>query len=786
MQRFGSYFVNVVLWLTLLSLVALLLIMGGLGGMVISYWRDLPDIDELEYDSTTTWQQHLEVYSDLSRIPKGTHLSFLQSKLDRLGYQLTRTEPATKGDYSFSGSLERGEMQIFLRGFEYPRHLVAPSRVKIKINRERIDVIEREDGSKLPFFELEPELIAELYDRRGTTRQVVPFARMPNHLLDAFVAIEDHRFYKHWGVDVPRIGGALLHDIRTRSTSHGASTLTMQLARNVYLSYEQTLSRKAKEALIALKIEQRFSKDEILERYLNFVDLGRYGGRQVHGVQEAAQCYFGKDVWDMELHESALLAGIPKSPTIYSPLRHPERAQRRRDVILRVMYDRDYISRAEYEHSLQQPVNVTYRPRILNEAPYFLEGVHQELQRDYDEVTLYGKGLRVYTTIDMSLQDAANKAIHNGLGNLDQMLNGEGYHFLPYDENAPGESGYREPLDYVQAALLAIEPDTGYIRAMVGGRDYDVSPFNRATQARRQPGSAFKPFIVAAAYANDISLPTDIVVDEPWFVADPSQPDGRWTPSNYTKRFYGPVTLRTILERSINVASSRFMYETVGIRRTIDTARKLGISSKMDPYPSLALGASVVTLQEITQAYATLAAQGVRTEPTSILYVQDGAGNILREPSVHRQQVLDANVAYQLTYQLQGVLDNGTALRLRSEPYNFRHPAAGKTGTTSEYSDAWFMGYTPDLVAGVWVGFDSPTLSIKFPGSQAAAPLWGLFMKEASYRPALPFEVPPGIVFREIDRDTGMLAGPKCPSDKLIEEAFVIGKEPTRVCNVHP
>ncbi len=785
-KSFGDYLFNLLLWILILGFAAALLMMGLVGGMVLTYWRALPGIDELEYGSTRTWQQHLEVYSDISRIPQGTHISFLQNKLDRLEYEKVTRKPSTKGEYQFDGTSDLGEIQLYLRGFRYPRRVVEPHLIVLTIRRGRVDVIEDEDGNRFSFFEMEPELIAELYDERGTTRQVVPFARMPNHLLDAFVAIEDHRFYKHWGVDVQGVLRALIYDIRTRSTAQGASTLTMQLARNVFLNYDQTLSRKIKEALLALKIEHRFSKDEILERYLNFVDLGRYGGRQVHGVQEAAQCYFGKNVWELELHESALLAGIPKSPTLYSPLRHPDRARQRRDVILNVMLERNYISRSEYEKAVKQPVNISYRPQVLNEAPYFLDMVHRQLQQDYDAEILYSRGLRVYTTIDMSFQSAANQAIHDGLSQMDQMLNEKEYQFLAYEENAPGLPGYQDPLNYVQGALIAIEPQTGYIRAMVGGRDYDVSPFNRATQALRQPGSAFKPFILAAAYADGIARPSDIVIDEPWFVPDRNQPDGRWAPKNYYNRYYGPVTLRTVIERSINVAASRFMNERVGIRRTVEMAKRLGIKSKLDPYPSLALGASVVSLSELTHAYATLAAQGIRTEPVSILYVEDATGTLLQEFTPRRQRVLDADVAYQLTYQLQGVFESGTARRLRAQPYLFRYPAAGKTGTTTEYSDAWFIGYTPNLAAGVWVGFDTPSLSIRYPGSQAAAPIWARFMKKVSYQPGIPFDVPPGIVFREIDKETGLLRGPKCPSNRIIEEAFIVGNEPAQVCNVHP
>jgi len=780
--------------------------MGTVAGLIIRYWQDLPSLEPLEYKESDTWKFHLEIYSDLNTISTGDTKDYVEGVIKKLDYKLAPTSKPQTGAYAMDFDEESGSgiAIISTRGFSYPRLekagelLVLNFRRDVQDESSRLASITKEDGTSITEFQLDPKLLAELYGTEGTTRELVHFDKIPKLLMNAYIAIEDRQFHQHWGLNLKRILKVAYQNIRAgRIVAGGASTITQQLARNLFdeISYEQTMSRKIKEGLMAMKIERRFSKDEILERYLNLIDLGRYGARQLYGVQQASESYFGKSVWELSLPECALLAALPKSSSLYSPIRNPEGAKRRRNIVLKSMFDWGFISKGEYDKATATPLEIQHPSRVVYEAPHFIEYVRGYLERKYKD-QLYGQGLKVYTTLDIFAQEAANEAIAKGLREIDEEMA-----FPDYDQNDP-DNGI-DPLKYIQGALLAIEPQTGYIRAMVGGRDFYISRnklnfFNRATQAKRQAGSTFKPFVYCTALSDLHITPATIINDEPWFT---NAPKGRWAPENYSKFYYGPVTLRTALIKSINVATAKLMNErkyNVGIGKTIKMAKSMGIESALRPYPSLALGTSDVSLLEITSAYGVWANRGVRAKPISILFVEDREGRIIEENIPRRKRVIDENLAYLMTYLMQGVLDTndgpgwrGTGWKSRKPPYNFLLPAAGKTGTTSDYVDAWFAGYIPQLVAGVWVGFDKRKNIMKGKsdftrsGSTAALPIWAYFMKKASYQKVKSFAMPSGIREVEIDKRTGMRRN-HCPESDIIKEAFIKGTVPTRLCTEHP
>ena len=767
----------------LLAMILFFIALGIPIGVIIAYWNDLPSLEPLEYEAQS-WYYPTKVYSGISRMSLGTSLSNLLKRLERLDYKQVDDEVETQhavslheGQFYLKEPVDSAtnEMKLYLRELNYPR-LVLPSRlIAIQIREGRIVKIGGADGTSMSEFLLEPEVIAEFYGSEGTDRELVSLSQVPEILSRAFIAIEDKRFYKHWGFDLYRIMGVLYLNIKNRRIVQGASTITQQLARDLFLTKKQLWTRKIKEGLLAIKIERRYTKDEILERYLNRINLGRYGSREVYGIGQAARYYFGKDPWELNLQECATLAAIPRDQMRYSPIKNPENAVRRRRLVLRQMLNEGFITESQYEEAIASPLVTTSAEEQSSSkhVMYFLEYIRGQLGREYEPSAIHRRGLAVYTTLDMSMQLAANSAVQMGLRMLDRDLK-----FPPYDENKAkwlaGQrgKGVKNPEEYLQAALVCIDPSTGHIKAMVGGRDFYVNQFNRAVQSRRQPGSAFKPFVYSAAFANNLATPTSIVVDEPWGV---EVPDGFWQPENFYQRFYGQVTVRKILAKSINVATARFLYEKVGFDKVIDTAQAMGIKSPLDPVPSLALGSSGVSVLELTSAYGVWANQGIRADPLCIKYVLDRENNILEENTPPARRALDENVAFQITYLMKGVVQEGTGRRLTTV-FGFDKPAAGKTGTTNDETDAWFIGFVPGLVAGVWVGFDDYSKSIGYTGALAALPIWYDFMKSVVDEPVKDFPVPEGIVFREVDADTGLPATSR--STNAIREAFIKGTEP--------
>ena len=788
---------------------------GFAGGMLLACWEDVRDIDlyRLEYDADIqTWRQHLEVYSSVCEVQKTDKIAFLTDKLERLEYKkIAELIPrlSAPGEYAVTTN---GTVRIHLRDFEYPNLDVEAGHIRVSVKDGKIASIRNPDNSVRQNFYLEPEKIGEFADDEGSTRRLIPLLQMPDKLTGAFTAIEDRRFSEHWGIDLIRLIGAFKNNLLHGNRLAGTSTLTQQLARNIYLfdqRSDRSVIRKAREILLAVKIEKAFSKDEIFERYLNHVDLGRsrYGGKTYHGVQQAALGYFGKEVSELDYHECAVLAALPKGPHAFSPFSNPERALHRRNIVLDQMFEQGYIpSVSEWRASRDAPLLPQNLPRkgtrtALKEAGHFLDYVHETLgQLPELKDNLYSGGLKVYTTIDMSMQTVAEREVAKHLRVMDKRYGSR--HLPDYDTNK--RSPRIDPIDdYLQAALIAYEPKTGHIKAMIGGRDYNITGdkinfYNRAVgDARRQPGSAFKPIVFAALLAEpSIVTPATVIVDEAWgMVPFPGQ---WWAPRNYTGKFRGPVTMRDILTSSINVPTARAMLDTPigangiweGINRTVDLAKRIGIKSPMDPKPALSLGASGMTVLELTSAYGVFASGGTRVKPLHIQYVLNTDGKMLYSSDalqVDNTRVLDERVAYQITSCLENVMKHGTGRRAIN--MGLTRPAAGKTGTTNDFVDAWFVGYTVDLIVGVWVGFDKnrPTRrNYNQQGAWAALPIWAQFMIDAARGPEKPFPVPKGIVFREIDKKSGFLrkAG-RCPAENISREPFIKGQAPQRLCTLH-
>jgi 1A family penicillin-binding protein len=588
-------------------------------------------------------------------------------------------------------------------------------------------------------------------------RVEVPLSQMSPNLRKAILAIEDQRFSEHRGVDLWRTIAAAWADLRRGRKAQGGSTITQQLARQAFLDREKTIARKLKEAVLALRIERMYSKDQILELYLNRV----YFGDGLHGAEAAARGYFGKSASDLSLSEAALLAGLVSSPSNNAPTVSLSRAVARRNVVLRAMYDEGIITPEARDRATKEKVEL--RDTLRREEPngqYFKEEVRQELVKQFGWQRVSESGLRVYTTIDPEMQQAAEKNVRLALQQIEARRAGRSHSHKTDDAGGS-----------LQAALVAIDPANGEVRAMVGGRDFSDSRFNRAMQARRQPGSAFKPFVYATALEKGYS-PASIIdnLDEPI-----STLQGVWIPED--EHSTAPsMTMRTALRTSSNRAAVR-MLQDVGISRTVDYARRLGIGT-LPSVPSLALGSGEVTLMSMTSAYSVFAAGGVRRPPILIRRVEDERGHVLLEAKPAAEQVLLPTTAFLMSSMLQDVVNAGTAYKARQE--GFTLPAAGKTGTTNDFVDAWFIGFTPKLVAGVWVGFDQPhtILPNGFAGD-LAVPLWARFMKTATAKdkPGW-FAPPPGLVPVAVCRSSGALPTDEC--DGVMTEYFVRGREPVQ------
>ncbi|MBP6773836.1 MAG: PBP1A family penicillin-binding protein [Gemmatimonadaceae bacterium] len=610
-------------------------------------------------------------------------------------------------------------------------------------------------------------------------RTLVSLSQIPKHVRDAVVMTEDVRFYSHNGIDYRRILGSALANVRAGRYAQGFSTITMQLARNVFpdrISREKALMRKLKESRVARAIEQRYSKDKILELYLNQV----YLGNGAYGVETAAQRYFGKSVRDVSVAEAAMLAGLLKGPERYNPRRFADRAILRRNTVLEVMRREGAITSADASLAKAFPLQLAQRTEAGDVAPYFIEWVRQQLEEHFGK-RLYDEGLRVYTSLDVDMQSAAERALENQLKAIEAGRHGA-YKHLTYEEYTArsAEGGERGAANspYLQGAFVAVDPRSGAVRAMVGGRDFDDSKFNRAVQAKRQPGSTFKPIVYATAIHQGLS-PAQVVDDSP--ISMDQLSGEQWTPQNYDMKFMGNMPLRKALYMSRNLAAIRTGL-AVGADNVIDMARKFGITTPIPPYPSMFIGSADVFPVEMISSYSVFANLGLRTAPNAIVKVENAQGKTVWQPQAKREAVLSPEESWLMVSMMKDVVLRGTAARISSS--GFRVPAGGKTGTTNDGADVWFIGYTADLVAGVWMGFDKPTkIKANAQGGELAAPAWGAFMTEVYRRKPQPpdWPRPDGVVVREIDAATGRLATSACLGN-LVTEFFVAGTEPTHTC----
>jgi penicillin-binding protein 1B len=637
---------------------------------------------------------------------------------------------------------------------------------------ERIERIERTSGGALPSLQLESPMLTALTGDSRQKRRQVPIAQIPKHVINAVLAIEDHRFYEHPGFDPIGVVGAAISNLRgDHRYLAGGSTITQQLVRNVFLASlmqnpnERTPRRKVLEVFMAIVLERRASKDEILGLYLNEVYIGQRGSFAIHGIPEAARLFFGKDVSNLSVAEAATIAGVIHSPYNLSPFLAPDRARARRNVVVGAMADSGFLSKEAAQAAQAEPMTIVARA-LEAEAPYFVDLVSQTLNEAYaKQAAKAPQTYEVYTTLDLNLQRLAQDAVREGLLKVDELLK---------RRRSPARA---------QAALIAVDPRTGEVLALVGGRSYNQSQYNRATTARRQPGSVFKPFVYLSAFEwaaaeqrTDIT-PALVVNDEPTTFSFENK---EWTPANYENDYEGPITLREALAHSRNIATVK-VAEMTGYDRISDLWRRVGAGTPPKPYPSIALGVFEATPMEIATAFTIFPNLGEVRPLHEILRVTSGGHEIATPPVAAVKRVARPDTTFLVTNMMRSVLNEGTAASARA--LGFSLDAAGKTGTTNDLRDAWFVGFTPELLTVVWVGFDD-NQALGLSGAQAALPIWTSFMiKALAGRPSIPFSVPDGIVFVAIDRDTGKLAAPGCP--RVITEAFLAGSEPTEVCTLH-
>jgi penicillin-binding protein 1B len=641
-----------------------------------------------------------------------------------------------------------------------------PAPVRVDYARANATVISKlsaPDGRRVERVTLEAPLLAALAP--GERRRYVPLASIPKLVVDAVLAVEDRRFFDHPGIDPIGMVRAFVTNVSDdRPYLVGGSTLTQQIVKNTFLTPAQTFRRKVQEQFMALVLESRFTKNQILELYLNDVVLGQRGPFAIHGVPEAARVFFGKDVRNVTLAEAATIAGIIQTPSRFSPFRNPDRARERRNVVLGLMAEAGLVSAAEADKAKAEALIVSNRA-FENEAPYFVDYVHRQVEDNYGDLLKTEGAVDVYTTLDVHYQRLAQEALAEGMAQVDKQL------------------AARKRRGQAQAALIAVDPRTGDVLALVGGRSYTASQYNRAVAARRQPGSVFKPFVYLAAFEamaedgrTDLT-PAAVVVDEPTTFKDG---ENDYAPGNYQNEYDGPITLRRALAHSRNVVAVK-VAESVGFDRVAALWKRTGVGQTARAFPSIALGVFEVTPLEMIEAYTLFTNSGsVRPIRTLTHVVQNGTERQVSTAPL--RPVARPETTFLVTNMLQSVMNQGTGAGARAA--GFALAAGGKTGTTNDLRDAWFIGFTPELLTAVWVGFDD-NRPIGLSGSQAALPIWTAFMRKAlAGRPNIPFEPPEeGIEFASVDAETGQLATAACP--RVLSEAFLTGTVPTRTCELH-
>jgi penicillin-binding protein 1B len=705
------------------------------------------------------WSIPSTVYSSTTLLYPGMRINrpFFLDKLSHLDYRIVDRAPKARGEMQVG----ENSVSLFLNDLKTPQQNREGFPVRILYDNNSIRRITRTGTQEnLPLLELEPENIMLFFGREREKRQLVSINDIPQHLVHAVLAAEDQRFFAHHGVDPRGLLRAFWVNIRQGGIRQGGSTLTQQLAKNYFLTPERTLTRKFKELLIALLLEARFEKEEILEIYLNEIYFGQKGSVSINGVGEAAAFYFGKPVSLLTPEESATLAGLIKGPNHYSPYVNRERCRDRRNWVLATMCGNKWISAAELKKYQSRPVETSGYRVSGKKAPYFVDYLSEQLTTLYSSSDLASLGLSIYTTLDTQVQMAAEEALENGLTAL---------------EKSDPRLHRDDPARKLQGAVVVIQPKTGHILAMVGGRNYTESQFNRASKARRQPGSLFKPFVALAAL--DKFTPMTRLSNGPRTYTVNNK---KWQPQNFEPTTKIDVSLRSAMRHSYNRAMVDLAMRT-GLDHILDITKPFGFSTPLQPYPSLALGPFEMVPLELARSYCAFAADGMLPYPLSLKEIMDEKGNLLEQHHMNIKRATSPEKAFLVTDLLRSVVDSGTAKSLRGRGVWF--PAAGKTGTTNDFRDAWFVGYTPDILALIWVGFDNND-PVYASGGRAALPVWAdLIGAIPQYVSNTWFIAPPGIVQKDICRESGMLAKEACPD--IIQEYFLTGNAPQKVCTVH-
>lgn len=700
---------------------------------------------------------------------------FIAQELRRAGYSVEGT-----GDASPMGTYSEETNSISVH--PGPQSYHAPEGATITFDKGGISQITGDNGQQLAAYELEPLLITDLSDKNRAKRRLITWDQIPKVVVDAVTSIEDRRYFQHGGIDWYAVMAWAWHDyVRgDRRNLGGASTLTMQLAKEFFLTPERTWHRKFLQAIVTIQLEHRFSKQKIFELYANEVPLGQRGSFSINGFGEASQAFFGENVGQLTLPQAALLAGLIQSPSYLNPYRHPKRAIARRNVVLEAMVETGDITRAQADEAKAAPLKLVPGAVDAGEAPYFVDLVRDQLTAKFGDNDYNNEGLRIYTSLDPDLQRAASEAVAEGMAQVDKIVEARHARLV--------KRGHNVPLVYPQVALVALDPHTGEVLALVGGRNYGQSQFNHAV-SHRPTGSIFKPFVFAAAYNSSLAgaqltgsdgvtgifTQNTILNDEPTTFTFAN--DQTYTPRNFENDYRGQVTARTALQFSLNNATIS-LAQMVGYNNVAQLAHDAGITS-VKPTPAMAIGAYDATPLEMAGAYTIFANNGVKIDPWMLASVRSANGDVMQDFTPKSKPVLDPRVAYLTTVLMENVINHGTGAGVRA--MGFTAPAAGKTGTSH---DAWFAGFTSNLICVVWVGNDDYS-DIKIEGAHAAAPIWADFMKLAvqlpQYSDTKPFVAPPGVVEVSLDKNTNLLADAACPDDYTA--AFLDGTQPTDTCD---
>lgn len=738
-----SFFIKLVLWSLLLATVTFL---GG-------YFYFASRMDERM--SARTWDLPSKLYASPLELQSGVNLppGPLEPQLEALGY-LKAPRVQNPGEYRQG---EQGQYFVFARPGWPGLQSVLSAPLELRTSGDQLKSLRPVRGEAQRRYVLPSVPFAEMRQQDQETRKVVTYQQLPKSLLQAVVAVEDHRFYHHLGVDPIGLTRAVTVNLMRGGRAQGGSTITQQLAKNYFLTHEKTYLRKIKEIFYALALERKYTKQEILTLYLNEIYLGQRGAVPISGMAQAAYAFFSKEIGQLKLEESALLAGLIQSPNAYAPDRHPERARARRNIVLRKMMEQGMISEADARAASEKPIALREGKYMGRTAPYFVDHVTEELLERLPDASFSAEGYAIETTIDLRAQALAERSLREHLDTLQK------------ESKVP-----------LQGAVVMMEPRSGRILALVGGRDYGTSQFNRATQARRQPGSVLKPLVILAALQEKKPAlgPTTLLKDEPLTLTV----DGTsWSPQNNDKQFHGDVTLREVLEQSLNVPTVR-LAQDIGLPRVIELLKTLGIRGQLKPHPSLALGAYEVTPLEVAGAFAALANGGRYHPPYAVKRVRDREGAVLFEADPPETKLGQAAELWLVRDMMRGVVERGTGKAARSMGY--KYAVSGKTGTTTAARDTWFVGFDAELVTVVWVGTDQ-NQATNLTGSKAALPIWVKIMKELRRGDPPPSDpMPEGLERHTLCAETLQRVGETCPV--RLEEVFWRANPPTESCALHP